>query len=333
MSDALLSSNSSGTTRKFSIALETLYCVFFIVGIIENALVFHEIRKTKQRRKLTTNQLLMLHLVVVDILILMTLTPAVLYSAVDITHTSFITCRIMLPMVMFYPYIRVFAQVIIALERRRSVVTPLQPRFTTTAIVSMLSLCWLLSAVFTAPVVWNVALGPRSCGNDKSARIPSLRLILYTSKIFLHFVIPMTIITACYVQAGLALKTSRYNIFKASQMKSYALQREASRLQNKRVCKAFAIMVAVFAVCTAPLNTICTWIAYGSGKNEVLENQALYCLVANFPVLFASFLDPIIYGTFCFRRRGTYRSKMKKAWDKLLRRKKSSTSDVKCLSR
>ena len=174
MSDALLSSNSSGTTRKFSIALETLYCVFFIVGIIENALVFHEIRKTKPRRKLTTNQLLMLHLVVVDILILMTLTPAVLYSAVDITHTSFITCRIMLPMVMFYPYIRVFAQVIIALERRRSVVTPLQPRFTTTAIVSMLSLCWLLSAVFTAPVVWNEALGPRSCGNEQSAPIPSL---------------------------------------------------------------------------------------------------------------------------------------------------------------
>ena len=321
MSDALLSSNSSGTTRKFSIALETLYCVFFIVGIIENALVFHEIRKTKPRRKLTTNQLLMLHLVVVDILILMTLTPAVLYSAVDITHTSFITCRIMLPMVMFYPYIRVFAQVIIALERRRSVVTPLQPRFTTTAIVSMLSLCWLLSAVFTAPVIWNAALGPQSCGNDNSEPIPSLRLILYTSKIFLHFVIPMTIITACYVQAGLALKKSRYNIFKASQMKSCALQRESSRLQNKRVCKAFAIMVAVFAVCTAPLNAICMWIAYGSGKNEVLENQALYCLVANFPVLFASFLDPIIYGTFCFRRRGTYRSKMKKAWDKLLRRK------------
>ena len=321
MSDALLSSNSGSTTRKFAIALETLYCVFFIVGIIENVLVFHEIRKTKPRRKLTTNQLLMLHLVVVDILILMTLTPAVLYSAVDITHTSFITCRIMLPMVMFYPYIRVFAQVIIALERRRSVVTPLQPRFTTTAIVSMLSLCWLLSAVFTAPVVWNEALGPRSCGNEQSAPIPSLRLILYTSKIFLHFVIPMTIITACYVQAGLALKKSRYNIFKASQMKSYALQREASRLQNKRVCKAFAIMVAVFAVCTAPLNAICTWIAYGSGKNEVLENQALYCLVANFPVLFASFLDPIIYGTFCFRRRGKYRSKMKNAWDKLLRRK------------
>ena len=140
MSDALLSSNSSGTTRKFSIALETLYCVFFIVGIIENALVFHRIWKTKPRRKLTTNQLLMLHLVVVDILILMTLTPAVLYSAVDITHTSFITCRIMLPMVMFYPYIRVLSQVIIALERRRSVVTPLHPRFTTTAIVSMLCL-------------------------------------------------------------------------------------------------------------------------------------------------------------------------------------------------
>ena len=297
------------STKRALIALQFFYGTFFIIGIMENVLVFRKIRKTKTHRKLSANQLLLLHLTVADILILMTLTPAIFYIDADAKYTSFVACQVLLPMVTFYPNLRLLTQVIIALERRRAIVTPLKPRFTRAAIVSMLSLCWLLSAVFTAPVMWVASFGPQSCGDGKPYRLR--KGVYYTLKMILLFLLPLIIISVCYIQAGLALRRSRHRL--ASQIKSNAFQHEASRLKNIRVCKAFASMIFVFVVCTAPLNAICLWVEYGSGRHHTLENRAMYCFLANFPVLFMSFVDPLIYGTCCLRC-----SLWKKVCDKLV---------------
>ena len=327
MSDTHQSGTMSANTRmRCIITLQVFYGVFFIIGILQNALVFYKIKKKKKYRKMTTNELLMLHLTVVDMLILMTLTPAIFYAEADVTRTSFLACRVMYPMVIFYPFTRVFTQVVIALERRRAIVTPLRLRFTTFSIASMLSLCWLLSAVLTAPVIWDARMSPHPCGNEEPESHNSV--IYYTLKIFLQFIIPLLIITVCYVQAGLALRRSQYRIHKASEMKSIALQQEASRLKNVRVCKAFAIMVIMFTVCIAPLNVVCLWTTYGSGKYEAVENQVLFCFLANFPVLFMSFLDPIIYGTCCLRLYG--RSQIKDAWNELVSWTNKAISQITC---
>ena len=278
--------------------LQVFYGLFFVIGILKNALALREIIRKKENRTLTTNQLLMIHLAVSDILILLTLTPAVFYLEVDKNYTSDFVCHVMFPMEIFYPYLRVFTQVVIAIERRRAIVTPLKPRLTKSTIAIMLSLCWLLSAVFTAPVMLDATFAPLSCGNDAPSR--SYRITFYTLRGILQFFVPLLIIATCYIQAGMVLKRSRF--VQIAKIKANAVQHEAIRQQNVRACKAFSIMVLVFAICSAPLNAICLWVEYGSGLYEAFENQALYCFVANFPLLFMSFLDPIIYGKCCHRR-------------------------------
>lgn len=299
--------------------LQIFYGVFFVFGILKNAFVFYEINRKKVNRRFTTNQLLMAHLAAADILILLTLTPAIFYVEVDAKYTSYLACHVMFPMVLFYPYLRVFTQVVIAVERRRAISTPLKPRFAKGTIVLMLSMCWLLSAAFTAPVVWDATLGPLSCGDGRLRRLH--RTVFYTRKAALQFVVPLIIISACYTQAGIVLGRSRILQIKRNE----PVQHEASRVQNVRVCKAFAIMVAVFAVCTAPLNAICLWVEYGSGRYEAFENQAVYSFVAHFPVLFMSFLDPIIYGTCCLRR-----SLFRKAWRQILTWRNKVLSHITC---
>lgn len=304
------------------IILQVFYGVFFVIGILKNALAFREINRQKGNGKLTTNQLLMVHLAVSDIFILLTLTPAIYYVDVDVDakYSSYFACHVMFPMAVFYPYLRVFTQVVIAIERRRAIVTPLKPRFTRSSVVIMLSLCWLLSAVFTAPVVLDASFDPLSCGNEEPNR--SYRTAFYTSRALLQFFIPLVIIVACYIQAGMVLKRSR--ILQIATAKSNAVQREANRQQHIRVCKAFSIMVLVFAVCSAPLNAICLWVEYGSGRYEAFENQAVYCFVANFPLLFTSFLDPIIYGTCCHRHIPS------KVWRELVSWKNKAFTHVTC---
>ncbi|KAL9985928.1 hypothetical protein ACROYT_G008384, partial [Oculina patagonica] len=189
------------------IILQVFYGVFFVIGILKNALALREIIRRKGNRKLTTNQLLMVHLAMSDILILLTLTPAVYYADVDNKYTSHFACHVMFPMAVFYPYLRVFTQVVIAIERRRAIVTPLKPRLTKSTITIMLSLCWLLSAVFTAPVMLDTTLSPLSCGNDGPSRL--YRRVFYTLRGILQFFIPLVIIAACYIQAGMVLKKSR----------------------------------------------------------------------------------------------------------------------------
>lgn len=306
-------------TRRAIITLQVFYSTFFVAGILENILVFREINKKKQR-KLTTNQLLMLHLTVVDILILMMLTPTVFYTEADVENSSTIACRVLFPMVIFSPFLRVFTQVIIAMDRRRAVVTPLKPRLKRSTIISMLVLCWLLSTAFTAPVIWEAKFGPWSCGNVQPGH---LRKVMFSLKTVMQFVLPLIIISVCYIQAGLALRRSRFRV-QASQMgrNTYQhLQQEATRLKNIRVCKAFAIMIVVFAVCTAPINAICLWMEYGGGRYEAFENQAVYCFVANFPIFFMSFLDPIIYGTYCLRN-----SLLSKVWTNLVKCKNKASA-------
>ena len=311
----------SGTWKGNRLALTILqvfYGVFFAIGILKNASVFYEISRKKRNHKMTTNQILMAHLAVVDIFILLTLTPSVYFVEVDAKYTSFFACHVMYPMVLFYPYLRVFTQVVIAVERRRSISTPLKPRFSKSSIAIMLSLCWLLSVVFTAPVLLDATFGPLSCGVGGLSRL--YRTTFYSIKAALQFVLPLIFISACYIQAGVVLRRSRM-----PNTTSNAFQHEAARLQNIRVCKAFAIMVVVFAVCTAPLNVVCLWVEYGSGRYEAFENQAVYSFIANFPVLFMSFLDPIIYGTCCLRR-----SLFKKAWGELVNWMNKAMSQITC---
>ncbi|XP_078360620.1 neuropeptide Y receptor type 6-like [Oculina patagonica] len=303
------------------IILQVFYGVFFVIGILKNALALREIIRRKGNRKLTTNQLLMVHLAMSDILILLTLTPAVYYADVDNKYTSHFACHVMFPMAVFYPYLRVFTQVVIAIERRRAIVTPLKPRLTKSTITIMLSLCWLLSAVFTAPVMLDTTLSPLSCGNDGPSRL--YRRVFYTLRGILQFFIPLVIIAACYIQAGMVLKKSRIVQF----AKTNAVQHEASRQQNVRVCKAFSIMVLVFAICSAPLNAICLWVEYRSSHYEAFETKAVYCFVANFPLLFTSFLDPIIYGTCCHRRSPL------QAWRELVSWKNKTFSHITCCSK
>lgn len=305
------------------IILQVFYGLFFVIGILKNALALREIIRKKGNRELTANQLLMVHLAVSDILILLTLTPAIYYAEVDKKQTSYFTCHVLFPMAIFYPYLRVFTQVVIAIERRRSIVTPLKPRLTKNTIIIMLSLCWLLSAVFTVPVILDATFGPLSCGSDGPSRL--YRRTFYTFRGILQFFIPLIIIATCYIQAGMVLNRSR--IVQIAKMKTNAVNHEASRQQNVRVCKAFSIMVLVFAVCSAPLNAICLWVEYGSGRYEAFETQALYCFVANFPLLFTSFLDPIIYGTCCHRHIPL------EAWRELVSWKNKAFSHITCCSK
>jgi len=53
-----------------------------------------------------------------------------------------------IPWLHFTRALRVFTQVIIAIERRRAIVTPLKPRYWRSGIVTMLCSCWLLSETF-----------------------------------------------------------------------------------------------------------------------------------------------------------------------------------------
>lgn len=229
-----------------------------------------------------------------------------------------IACRVIIPMITFYPFLRVSTQVVIAIERRRAIVTPLKTRFSKRAVAVMLSLCWLLSAVLTVPVMYNAStVGPLSCSEDKNQN-KNYRIAFYTLRTAISLMIPLVIIAVCYIQAALALRKSRFCVLKElSETSTY--QREASRQQHVRVCKAFSIMVAVFAFSTGPLNVICMWVAFGSGKYKPLEDQALFCFVANFPLLFTSFLDPIVYGAYC--RRGFW---LKKAWCGIMHWKRNS---------
>ena len=277
---------------------EVIYGVIFIVGIWENVVVFREIMKKKGRHQLTTNQLLVLHLALADMFILLTLTPAVYYSEADISYTSFLACYVLVPMVMFYHYLRVFTQVTIALERERAIVTPLKQRFSRRAVICALVTCWLASALLTAPLIWDARFSPFECKDVQTSRSHS---IAYNAgRCLLQFVVPLAIIAVCYTKAGMVLRRSRFS--SASLGKTTGFQHELSRQHNLRACKAFATMVSVFAICTAPLNVICLWMQFGSGQNAPVENKTLYCFIANFPVLFMSFIDPIIYGTCCQRR-------------------------------
>ncbi|KAG7468289.1 hypothetical protein MATL_G00141310 [Megalops atlanticus] len=276
--------------------ISTVYSVVCAVGLMGNLLVFF-LMKVRQGRKKSTINFFILNLAVTDFQFVLTLPFWAVDTALDFSWPfGDAMCKIILSVTVMNMYASVFFLTAMSITRYWSVASALKNRTRQTycSVKWVSAVLWVSATVATAPTsifstVTNVA-GEKLC----LLKFPDGQywLALYhLQKILVAFVLPMLIVTVCYI---LLLRFIRRRSMNNNRPK-----------RRSRVTKSVTIVVLSFFLCWMPNHAITFWGVLVK-FNAVYWDQTYYMVHTYvFPVTVClahanSCLNPVLY---CLMRR------------------------------
>ncbi|EDO30188.1 predicted protein, partial [Nematostella vectensis] len=191
-------------------------------------------------------------------------------------------CKIVYPLQTVLMAVTVLTLLGISAERYRAVITPMKRKPTRNTIISIICILWGISIVVAIPYMTVLKYDNMECYEVWSSRA---HVAIYTVSIFvLLYVIPLTIITLCYVRIGLRLKQDMRSFRKIM----------ARCSKNPHMTNVFALVVMVFAICQLPNHVIYLWHDLGRGGDWVYYSDVLpLCHILTY---LNSALDPFALG-------------------------------------
>ncbi|XP_065133337.1 relaxin-3 receptor 1 [Paramisgurnus dabryanus] len=278
------------------IMMATVYSVVCAMGLVGNLLVFF-LMKVRQGRKKSTINFFILNLAVTDFQFVLVLPFWAVEHALDFNWPfGHAMCKIVLTVTVMNVYASAFFLTAMSVTRYWSVASALKDRTRnrTCSVKLVSALLWVLATIATAPTT--IFSTVRKVDGVKLCLLRFPRgqywLALYhVQKIVVAFVIPMLIITVCYL---LLLRLIRERSMNNNLPK-----------RQSRVTKSVTIVVLSFFICWMPNHAITLWGVLV--KLNVVEWDRIYYMLHTYvfsvTICLAttnSCLNPVLY---CLMRR------------------------------
>ncbi|KAI6190150.1 G-PROTEIN-RECEP-F1-2 domain-containing protein [Aphelenchoides bicaudatus] len=246
-----------------------IYVVIFVVGLIGNGLLIGKIR-----HKLTVANVFLINLAISDLLLCITalpITPVLAFMKRWIFGGAL--CKFVPLCQTISVLISSYCLCLIAVDRYRSIVTPLKVPFTIMQAQIFMAICWLGAIVVSSPlfltqelqqiVLFNVTLCGEFCGEYQWPADNRLKLAYGSAILVFQYLIPVSILSFCYwkiLQVGekelyWKVKTDWMTSIKSGSLLTDAQQTHTS-VRKKRVMYVLILMVAVFMGSWMPLTIV-----------------------------------------------------------------------------
>uniref|UniRef100_A0A1I8FHG6 G_PROTEIN_RECEP_F1_2 domain-containing protein n=1 Tax=Macrostomum lignano TaxID=282301 RepID=A0A1I8FHG6_9PLAT len=159
-------------------------------------------------------------------------------------------CKLM-PMTMGVSvYVSTLTSTAIAVERYCMIVHPFVPRMKTGLCLLIVVIIWLVAVLISLPIAVFQRAATESCVEDWK---PEYRPVFTVISFVLQFLIPCSIITACYSsKVSISLK----NRHKKTLAKKSRSKEELDIRRKRRTNRMLIAMVVIFVVCWIPLNLL-----------------------------------------------------------------------------
>ncbi|XP_031557974.1 RYamide receptor-like [Actinia tenebrosa] len=261
------------------------YSIAFIAGITGNVFVLVDAFKTQ--KKLKTNEMLLIHLCLVNVFILSTLTPMVFLMKIRISSS----CHVIFSLTILYQYGIVYTLTAISIQHHRAIACPFSPKPSGKRIAFTIVAIWVVSIFQVLPMVLTEDFLPRGCliGTNKQLKIVR-RKIYYSLLTFTQYLLPFFLIVMYYTKLSVFLKKARLDIERRTDS-THEVQSPRKK-RNQRVVMVIVAMVATFAVSMLPQHIQFLLTEF------VLEKTFPYgiAVFTFYPVVIKACLDPLIYG-------------------------------------
>ncbi|KAI6207322.1 G-PROTEIN-RECEP-F1-2 domain-containing protein [Aphelenchoides fujianensis] len=173
------------------IIFSLVYILIFIVGLIGNGLLIAKIRK-----KMTVANVFLINLAISDLLLCITALPITPVLAF-IKRWIFggIMCKLVPLCQGISVLISSYCLCLIAVDRYRTIVTPLRIPFTIVQAQIFMIVCWLGAVVVSSTTPPSAG---SSAGNTAGRRTPEVKLAYGSTLLIFQYLIPVSILTFCY---------------------------------------------------------------------------------------------------------------------------------------
>ena len=270
----------------------TLYIVISIIGTAGNTLVCYAISRCKRKR---TNEYFILNLSITDLGASLLSIPLDVAELIE-GHFPFgaFLCNLVYPFQTFVMIVSVLTLLFMSLERYRVIATPLKRRPPSTVAIAAIVSSWILALVCVVPYAIVLGFENKQCtetwAEDSHGKLFTLAMF------FMFYLIPLSIITAAYINIGVALfkeLRSVYELMGGKETKACDMTKRRAQ-QNLRMVKVFVIAVVAFACCLLPTHVLWLWHDYGTGRNY--ENFSVLIAFSNIMIYSNSAINPFIFG-------------------------------------
>ncbi|CAD5225415.1 unnamed protein product [Bursaphelenchus okinawaensis] len=296
VNDIMANFNDLTIRLDVKIVYSIYYVTIFTVGLIGNGLLIAKIR-----RQMTVANVFLINLAISDLLLCITALPI---TPVLAFMKRWIFGDIMCKLVPFCQGISVlistYCLCLIAVDRYRSIVTPLKVPWTTRQAQFFMFICWATAVVISLPLFIaqqlkhiafsNITLCGQFCGEYNWPTDTRYKLAYGSALLILTYLIPVSIMAFCYWK--ILQKVRQDWIVNTGSMLTEAQQAHTS-VRKRRVMYVLILMVAVFMGSWMPLTIVNILRDIGV---SALEVQMYFKLLNAHAVAMSSIVsNPLLY--------------------------------------
>lgn len=282
-----------------------LYLLISVIGTTGNILVCRAIMRCSTKK---TNELFILNLAITDISTSLLSVPLDLAELIK-GHFPFgsVFCNLVYPFQTLLMIVSVMTLLFMSVERYRAIATPLKRRIPSNAAKVSILISWLFAVACVAPYATVLDFKDKAC--IEVWRHDSHRKVFTLTIFMLFYLVPLSVISICYIRTMVILFKTLRNVQKllgAKNMKTWNLGKRRAR-QNLRTVKIFVIAVVAFACCLLPTHVLWLWHDFGNGRN--FKHFGIVIAFSNIMIYSNSVINPFIFGkinlTTCLKSIGT----------------------------
>ncbi|EDO45505.1 predicted protein [Nematostella vectensis] len=289
--------------RQIENIIIAIYVCLSVFGFFGNIFVFLDIHRKRSARR-TTNDYLLLHLAIGDLMLVCCSVLTSIFRRLEL----YPVCLYITMAILITRYLGVFTLTLIAIERHRTLTSVLQlVRLRRRFVMACIPAVWVISALFSSPIMWIKNIGPVECRNNITTKDITYAKSFYMFLFMTQFVIPFTVILILYYKTAAFVHNNQPRDAHGDIPSAFRSRLGFNDQRNRRVYKTLFAMLTLFAVCSVPQYVVYIWSEFFEGYKKPLINADVYLLT--FSLVFVnSALDPVLYGTlrikwrtnFCF---------------------------------
>ncbi|XP_049631209.1 somatostatin receptor type 4 [Suncus etruscus] len=274
---------SEGEGEAGMIAIQCIYALVCLVGLVGNALVIFVILRYAKMK--TATNIYLLNLAVADELFMLSV-PFVASSAA-LRHWPFgsVLCRAVLSVDGLNMFTSVFCLTVLSVDRYVAVVHPLRAAtYRRPRVAKLINLgVWLASLLVTLPIAIFADTRPARGGQAVACNLhwphPAWSAVFVVYTFLLGFLLPVLAIGLCYLLI-------------VGKMRAVALRAgwQQRRRSEKKITRLVLMVVAVFVLCWMPFYVVQLLNLFVTSLNAIINHVSLILSYAN------SCANPILYG-------------------------------------
>nr|CDJ97627.1 7TM GPCR domain containing protein [Haemonchus contortus] len=238
-----------------------VYAIIFIVGVVGNGLL---IASVLLRKRSSVANVFLLNLAVSDLLLCITAVPITpVLAFMKRWMFGLLLCKLVPPCQGISVLISSWCLCYIAIDRYRSIVTPMKEPWKLKHAQRVLIATWLV-AIFTASPLYfsqslktltmaNITLCGEFCGEFNWSQEDHTKLVYGISLLAVQFMIPAVIMSFCYWKILQKVRTD-WIVEEGSMLT--AAQQAQTAVRKRRVMYVLILMVVVFMTSWLPLSAV-----------------------------------------------------------------------------